>query len=128
MNIRKLLLPALIASVLVAPVALAQVSVGAKGGTAIGAQVGPVGTKAQVGVDAAAHSNAVHETADTAKAAGEQVGDAVRDAARTGAKATDKASTTAVDAVSGNATAEANAAVTGEAPTDDAEPEEDDGN
>ncbi len=127
MNIRKLLLPTLIATVLVAPVALAQVSVGAKGGTALGVQAGPVGAKAQVGVDAAARSHAVHEAADVAKAAGEQVGASVKDVARTGAKAANKASTKAVDAVSGNATAEANAAVTGRAPTDDAEPEEDDG-
>ena len=126
MSIRKLLLPTLIATVLVAPAAFAQVSVGAKGGTSIGAQVGPVGARAQVGVDAAAHSHAVHEAADVAKAAGDQIGDTVKDAARTGAKATDKASATAVDAVSGNAKAEANAAVTAEASTE-VEPEEDDG-
>ncbi|MHB8911639.1 MAG: hypothetical protein ACYC42_03125 [Lysobacter sp.] len=127
MNIRKLLLPTLIATVLMAPAALAQVSVGAKGGTALGAQVGPVGAKAQVGVDAAAHSDAVHQAADAAKAAGEQVGDSVKDVARTGAKAANKASTRAADTVSGNAKAKANAAVTGKASTDDAEPEEDDG-
>lgn len=127
MTIRKLLLPALVAAVLVAPVALAQVDVGAKGGTSLGAHAGPVGAKAQVGVDAATHSDAVHETTDAAKATGEKVGDSVKDAARTGAKAADKASAEATDAVSGNAKAEANAAVTGEASTDD-EPEEDDDN
>lgn len=126
MNIRKLLLPALIATVLVAPAAFAQVGVGAKGGTAIGAQIGPVNARTQVGVDAAAHSDAVHQAAAAARAAGEQVGDTVRAAARTGAQAPDKASATAVDAVSGNAKAEANAAVTAEASTE-VEPEEDDG-
>lgn len=128
MNIRNLLLPGLIAAVLVAPAALAQVNVGAKGNTAIGVHAGPVGAKAQVGVDAAVHSDAVHQAAVAAKASGDQVGDTVKDAARTGAQATDQASAKAGEAVSGNAKAEANAAVTGKAATDDAEPEEDDGN
>ena len=128
MTIRKLLLPALIAAAFVAPAALAQVSVGAKGGSAIGVQAGPVRTQAQVGVDAATHSDALHQAVEAAKTTGEQVGDTVKDAARTGAKAADKASTTAVDAVSGNVKAGANAAVTGESSTDVAEPEEDDGN
>jgi len=128
MTIRKLLLPGLIAAVLMSPVALAQVDLGARGGTALGAQVGPVGAKAQVGVDAAAHSDAVHQATDAAKATGEQVGGKVKDAARTGAKAANKASNKATDAVSGNAKAEANAAVSGKTEADDAEPEEDDGN
>lgn len=125
MNIRKLLLPGLIAAVLVAPVALAQVSVGAKGGTAIGAQVGPVGAaKAQVGVDVKVHSDAVHDAVDTAREAGDKVGETVKATARTGAQAADKASGQAATAISGNAKAEANAAVTNGAD----EPEEDDGN
>lgn len=124
MDTRKLLIPALFAAVLVSPVALAQVGLGAKGGTAVGAQVGPVGAKAQIGVNAAAHSDAVHEATDVAKDAGDKVGDTVKDAARSGAEAADKASDQAATSVSGNAKAEANAAVTDAA----AEPEEDDGN
>ena len=128
MTIRKLLLPALVAAVLVAPAALAQVSVGAKGGSAIGMQAGPVRTQGQVGVDATAHSDAVHQAADAARATGERVGDTVKTVARSGAKASDKANSKAAEAVSGNAKAQANAAVSGDAATPEPEPEEDDRN
>ncbi len=129
MTIRRLLLPALIAAAFTAPAAFAQVDVGAQGATTLGAQAGPVGTHAQVGIDASAQSGVVRDTVESAKATGEQVGGQVKGVARAGAKAAENASNTAADAASGNANADADAKakVAGKAHVNDAEPEEDDG-
>ena len=130
MTIRKLklLLPALTAAVIVGPVALAQVGVGAKGGVAVGVQAGPVRSQAQVGVDAAAHSSATHQALDAVPTTGAQVGGTVKTVARPGARAAGKASSKAAGAVSANAKANATAAVGGDAAAGEAEPEEDDRN